>query len=412
VPIRYMGTKRTLAPLVRSAILDLQPSGQVADLFSGMGSVAAALAPAAPVLTNDLLAFTAAFARARFLPFNRPTMESIGRQLYPAFEECRSELRTIYARRLRAEWIAMQAGPEGLAAYMVGAPHVGTSRSWRTQARKAHEATGIQYYRLTVTHFSASYFSTAQAIELDSLRFAIDQVAAGHASSAPSQDRLHDWLLSGWLAAAGRVINAPGHTAQFLKPATHPAYIRLVSRWRRSIWGAFLDGLAEMRPIGTAAWRHGNAVTNQDALQVLSSPESEGITLVYADPPYTKDSYSRYYHVYETLYKYDYPDSIGAGRARSDRVSDEFSLVTKVANVFSRLFAQVSERGLPLVLSYPSNGLLTRRGLTPQDLLSNFFSVHKHITTGLDHSTMGASKGSSRKLAEENVYVCLPRSTT
>jgi adenine-specific DNA-methyltransferase len=410
VPIRYMGTKRTLAPLVRSAITELRPSGQVADLFSGMGSVAAALAPTTPVLTNDLLAFTTAFARARFLPFDRPPLDEIARQLYLPFDKCRSELRATYARRIRAEHRAMQESPKQLAMYMRDAPHAGSSRSWWTTARAAQRATGLEHYRLTTTHFSSSYFSTAQAIELDSLRFAIDEVTSEGADADGGRSPLRDWLLSGWIGAAAAVINAPGHTAQFLKPSTRPAYVRLVSRWRRSIWATFLDRTGELRPVGTAMWRRYNTVTNQDALQLLNSPETDGISLVYADPPYTKDSYSRYYHVYETLYEYDYPDSVGAGRTRSDRLPADFSLATRVVEAFTELIRRVSERGVPLILSYPSKGLLTRKGFAPQDLFGEFFELKKHIVTGLDHSTLGASKGTSHKLAEENVYVCLPRS--
>jgi adenine-specific DNA methylase len=56
MPVRYMGTKRALAPLVRELIDDLaRPGDRVTDLFSGMGSVASALAPQYSVTTNDLL---------------------------------------------------------------------------------------------------------------------------------------------------------------------------------------------------------------------------------------------------------------------------------------------------------------------------------------------------------------------
>src|ERR1700679_3481881 len=83
--LRYMGTKRALAPIVRDAVASLGKRGQVADLFSGMGSVATSMASTAPVLTNDTLAFTTTFARARFLPSERPPISQMVRGLFPDF---------------------------------------------------------------------------------------------------------------------------------------------------------------------------------------------------------------------------------------------------------------------------------------------------------------------------------------
>jgi len=46
-----------------------------------------------------------------------------------------------------------------------------------------------------------------------------------------------------------------------------------------------------------------NRVEVSDALSLLKSSRVSSVTAVYADPPYTKDQYSRYYHVYETMYR-------------------------------------------------------------------------------------------------------------
>ena len=131
-----------------------------------------------------------------------------------------------------------------------------------------------------------------------------------------------------------------------------------------------------------------------------------GVGAVYADPPYTKDQYSRYYHVYETLYRYDFPDSHGAGRVRSDRFSTGFCLKSGVVGAFEELFDAVASRGIPLILSYPTEGLLASRGLTVPDLLTDRLNLAAVHSFQAQHSTMGASSGSTTKDATENLYVC------
>jgi adenine-specific DNA-methyltransferase len=208
---------------------------------------------------------------------------------------------------MAAEEYAVASGRHSLMEFMITAPHVGTSPSYRARAEQArlHEERGASAYCLTTLYFSGGYFGTRQAIELDALRYAIDQVIPGGAGG----DR--DWLLSAWIATAAAIINAPGHTAQFLKPASEKAYRRIRSNWSRGVWSTFLDQAKRLQPCGDRNWRLQNRISSMDALEFVEEAEAfETIGLVYADPPYTEDQYSRYYHVYETLYLYDYPDSV------------------------------------------------------------------------------------------------------
>ena len=168
-----------------------------------------------------------------------------------------------------------------------------------------------------------------------------------------------------------------------------------------SIHRSYVERIAGFAVVGEA---HNGA----DALELVGSSEFDGVGTVYADPPYTKDHYSRFYHVYETLYRYDFPESEGAGRYRPDRFSTPFSLARDVEEAFRRLFASIAKRDLPLVLSYPDNGLLHRDGRHVTDLLQEHFTIEQTHNMTLQHSTLGASKGSHVKSAREGVYVCVP----
>src|SRR5690606_1288340 len=154
---------------------------------------------------------------------------------------------------------------------------------------------------------------------------------------------------------------APGHFAQYLRPSSDAALRRILASRRRSVWDSLLEDLALIRPYGESAWRSKNRVFGHDALAIwphLDAPDV-GPAIYYADPPYSKDHYSRYYHVLETLSRYDYPDSRGRGRYRPDRFRSSFAVKSEVVSSIRSLAARVAERASVLLLSYPSTGLLT-----------------------------------------------------
>jgi adenine-specific DNA-methyltransferase len=284
---------------------------------------------------------------------------------------------------------------------MANAPHRGNSGRVRSLAIAAADLRERSDYVMTTLYFSGSYFSSRQAIALDALRFALDGVEPGP---------LHDWLMSCWLATAARLVNAPGHTAQFLKPNSDPVFGRIVRQWRRPVWPTFREMLATLRPVGSKGWRLRNRVISAEAGELVKDGRRlKSIGAAYADPPYTKDHYSRFYHLYETLYEYDFPDSQGAGRYRSGRSPSRFSLATEVVPAFSELLQNLALREIPLVLSYPSDGLIQQTGTNLRELIETEMSIRRHIRISTTHSTMGAHRGGSSKNKEENLYVCVPR---
>ena len=396
--VRYMGTKRHMADHVRDAIGELTHEGRVVDLFSGMGSVAESLRDTASVVTNDALSFTATLSRARFTARQRGASPSAtAARLRPAFDARLHELKQKYSEQLASEELALAGTRPDLVEYMQRALHVGNSAVHRRAARAAAVASTSARYELASLYFSAGYLSLHQAIEVDSIRSAID-------CDTYLGDR--DWLLGAWIAATSVLVNAPGHTAQFLRPNSASAHTRIARTWARSVWDEFVTALDTVALVGTEEWRSKNSVFVGDALELVSTGQLREIGTIYADPPYTKDQYSRYYHVYETLYRYDYPDSSGAGRNRSDRFTTGFSLKSAVVASFHDLCRNVARMRVPLVVSYPSSGLLADFDLTVEDIASEYFADVETLSFEALHSTMGGSTGTSKKTATENLYVC------
>lgn len=397
--IRYMGTKSHMSSKVRDIVDSLEPSGNVVDLFSGMGSVAQALSPRWQVTTNDFLEFTTVFSNYRFKTTeDQPRAEALLSQLKPFYRSHFQNLSAAYNQHLQKEAQVIQGGHLELRHYMETTSHVGNADILRDEAKQASKTSDPKSrYRLTYLYFNSGYFSARQALELDSIRYAIDVNLKGA-----------NWLrgIAALLSTVSRVINAPGHSAQYLKPRNAETAKRIQKYWAKNCWLIFSENLSDLLPLGTSEWRANNEVVHGDALDFFRSRAADNVGAVYADPPYTRDQYSRYYHLYETLYKYDFPASTGAGRYRDGRVTTAFSSRTQVESAFERLAGEVSKRSVPLILSYPESGLLQHTGVCLKKLLEPYFSSVTDIKIRAEHSTMGGSGGRSKKSATEMIYVC------
>jgi adenine-specific DNA-methyltransferase len=108
-------------------------------------------------------------------------------------------------------------------------------------------------------------------------------------------------------------------------------------------------------------------------------PSTERFNTVYADPPYTRSHYSRYYHVLETMALRDRPKislsniqsrfSLSKGIYRDDRFSSSFGVRSKAEHEFEELFALCRANKMNLVLSYSPFSEL--KAVTPRILTIN-----------------------------------------
>jgi adenine-specific DNA methylase len=95
-----------------------------------------------------------------------------------------------------------------------------------------------------------------------------------------------------------------------------------------------------------------------DALDSMSADT----TIVYADPPYTRDHYSRYYHTLETICFRDIPEIstmvskgrtlISRGVYRKERHQSPFCIKSQAAGAFNMLCSKCSDRNVNLIISY------------------------------------------------------------
>jgi adenine-specific DNA-methyltransferase len=235
--IKYLGSKRTLTPLLERLASRL-PIGSACDLFAGTTRVGQAFRRAGcRVVSNDLATYSEAFGHAYIAAdhhLDRP--------------------------RLRGLLACLQALP--------GRPGYVTETFCR-QAR---------------------YFSPDNGARIDAMRDAIDGLTGDPA--------LRGCLLTSLIEAADRVDSTCGLQMAYLK--------RPASRSLREL------ELREPEPVEGPA----GEVTRLDAAELAGA--LDGVDCAYLDPPYNHHSYFSNYHVWETITRWDRPETYGVARKRVD----------------------------------------------------------------------------------------------
>lgn len=401
--VSYMGTKRFLSPTI-CKLISTADSGPLLDLFSGVCTIGSELAIDRQVWCNDTQLFSYGVAQALFqsqsLPLAVDTVIDLA-QIY--FLENMKHLEALYKEQLDLEKNTFSKPVlSQLQLLKFKMPYSGTSQKLNELRESyANQLDKFPYCLFSIS-YAGSYFGLHQCMAIDSIRYAIDQLAIN--KDINSDEKL--WLLIALEKAMNRISTSTGHFAQYMS-INDKNQKRFLNQRNKSVWRKWLKCMDELSPIGSRSWRRKNRSFNQDAIALLENLKNsaECPAVIYADPPYTKDQYSRYYHLYETLIKYDYPECSSNGRYRSDRYQSSFSLAKEVDSAVEQLIQKSSEICSNLVFSYPESGILkdSRRKIT--SWLADYFKAEcsilevKHL-----HSSLGGSKGNESNAVVEIIY--------
>ena len=402
--VSYMGTKRKIAQRV-ARIVAQQPPGPLLEIFSGMCTVSTAVGQSRPIWCNDVQMFASTVAAAFFT--SRPLsvgFECAATLALPHFRDNAALLRDRFARALNWEERALASGSVSrVRALEQRMPNVAGDDELELERVLLTARPSTMPYRMFSITYSGGYFGLDQCVEIDSIRFAIDRLLATRSIDAND----HRWLCLGLCQAVSKVATTTGHFAQHMR-ANDRNIARYVAQRRRAVWPEWLRAVFDNHPVGTASWRARNRVYRRDAGPLLGDLQRGGVrpTVVYADPPYTRDQYSRYYHLYETLLRYDYPASRGSGRYRPDRFRSPYSMKTSVTHAIDGLVAACTALGSTLVLSYPERGMLPRSTEVIPDLIARHYGRPPRVYhVAASHSSFGASKGRQNYPVQERIYV-------
>lgn len=373
-PIHYLGSKLRMLEPIETALQDLRPDySRVCDLFAGSGTVASQLAREKNVTAVDIQEYSRVICSALLKPVEIDR-EYLNGQLRNAIHESeRSGLLWATLPLIEFEESAIAQAEHGdlrelcdllelgplAAALWAQRSAIQSEKIERILVEVRRRMSGLSNLKESSTallNFGGLYFSFKQAIGLDLCLSLVDS----------NKRQASDTIIAAVLSTASVIVNTVGKQfAQPIRPRDKNGNYKrnlsgLVQRDRhKDVFSQFLVALEAYELNSSIATE--NNVVRSDFREFLAGAGGE-TDIVYADPPYTRDHYSRFYHVLETLALRDSP-SISTnktrgvvlpsrGAYRTDRHQSPFCIRSEAPKAFEELFALISASRVPLVLSY------------------------------------------------------------
>ncbi|WP_218061441.1 DNA adenine methylase [Paenibacillus kribbensis] len=376
-PIHYLGSKLRILDFILNTIDQVEPSGGgVCDLFAGSGTVSRHLSRFRPVTSVDIQEYSRVICSALLKPVARGfnVNEFLEGCLNSShYEKLYSSIQPMIEYESFCINQALHGDPNPLCeliekgsilSYEQGMNldcsselnHVLKSTVSRLETSKL--TTGAD--ALVVRYFGGIYFSYLQSLQIDSILDAIHKLP----------QEAQDTFLASVLSTASDIVNTVGKQfAQPIKPrnadGTPKKNIgnRVQKDRSKDVFLVFKEWLELYLAQEKSVFDHYvYKMDYSDALDYIYKSNINSTKVVYADPPYTRYHYSRYYHVLETICLRDNPKvsrtnlnggtNLSKGIYREDRHQSPFSIKSQATTAFESLFKKVRQLDVPLVLSY------------------------------------------------------------
>jgi adenine-specific DNA methylase len=371
-PIHYLGSKLRVVDAIGQLADQVDPRGsRICDLFAGSGTVSSAIGRQRAVTAVDVQDYSRVLCSALLKPATLSQLESndlYNRALNSAFyEEIKWAAQALIQYETRSMEEARQGRADSIFDLIESSPIVGSTQFRRNKSplhdafRKSRERLCELGYAsgpktVVLRHFGGVYFSYCQAAELTALLDVATQ-CTGRARST---------VMAAILSSASEVVNTVGKQfAQPIRPRDRGGkpkrhlLQKVITDRSLSVFPIFSRWLDRYRSVPETHKAH--RIVRADYRDALDL-HCEGVGIIYADPPYTRDHYSRFYHVLETMCLGDDPQisathpskngTIGRGIYRTDRHQSPFCIKSQAPNAFLSLFRSVQNVGVPLILSY------------------------------------------------------------
>jgi len=373
-PIHYLGSKLRIVNKIRETIDSLDPSyGPVCDLFAGSGTVSQALSLNRDVIAVDIQEYSRVLCSAILHP-TKCDLSSI-EEFVPGVLSSEHYRVSSWVFEPLVDYeeeclnIATTGNLEPLCDFLENGSFVsfehGVCRTANSALIAAMEEVQVRLNdvrlidspsTLVARYFGGVYFAYSQACQLDALLESVAKLPPGQ----------KDIFLAAVLSTASEIVNTIGKQfAQPLRPRSPAGNPKsnlpeLVSRDRLSNVIDLYENWLK-RYVAMPRTNRSHKFIRSDYQEAFE--DLKGIVrIVYADPPYTRDHYSRFYHVLETLCFRDNPristvringrDLMSRGIYRVGRHQSPFCIHSKAPKAFATLFGGVKSLGVPLVLSY------------------------------------------------------------
>ncbi len=369
-PIQYLGSKlRSIDYLTDWTSNRFPNGGTVLDLFTGTSVVAQSFADSGmQVVATDAMAFCSVFAES-LLCIGRTSSNASPSSLLdivtsisdsaiisPEFEKlAHMEQRALEASDAHKFFEMSKSIPQAWR------DNCSPSKSPIKWPRRPEYVTLIDNKQEAIisSHYAGTYFGVEQALTIDKYRAAIEVAFMSKALSRWE----YVTALTALLSSCSSAVFSPGkHFAQYHRIDESKDLKfhqkRILSDRSISIEKAFMAALDEI-------WKRPNQAENEHiALNTSMEDLIEkqdllpAIDVIYADPPYTAQQYSRFYHIPESIVKFrpqemqEFRGGITAGLYPTNRFKSRFSSKRQAPDAFANLinFSNVLEADL--LISY------------------------------------------------------------
>jgi 16S rRNA G966 N2-methylase RsmD len=379
-PIHYLGNKSRILDRLEAAINEVARAGTpVCDLFAGSGVVARRLATNRPVVAVDVQEYSRVVTSALVNPAPLAPGEIdilIRRAALHENDLRMPQVEALIRHERQAMADALIGMPDALCDILEFGSVVASTASnslppsLAELVSKALSAMPKGPNSVLTRYYGGIYFSYEQAVQLDSLAAAVRELDEPTRTTA----------LAALLSTASDTVSTVGNQfAQPIRPRTSDgrakgAVIRIVARSRLTpsipLYRHWIQMYGRLRPtVGP------HSVIRSDFRDALASPPTD-FAAIYADPPYTRDHYSRFYHVLETIALGDEPvvstvsingaTQLSRGLYRGERHQSPFCVKSTVNSAFQGLFQAAKNLAVPLVLSYSPYASGTPSRLQPR----------------------------------------------
>ena len=220
-------------------------------------------------------------------------------------------------------------------------------------------------------NYTDTYFSEQQCVDIDSIRFSLEDL----------KSPMKEYVLTLLMSVMCKVQSSPGHFAQFM-PKEHK---RIVPLRAMNVYELMFSKNLDFQNFIKSEYT--NLIFNLDYNILLENKVIDSVECYYLDSPYTTDQYSRFYHVLETVAKYDYPVLEHKAKYRNDRSKSKFSSKNTVRDEFEKIISFVAKKGKKLVISYSNKGVLNADELI--ELSKIYFSNVNVKYFDYKHSSQG-----------------------
>lgn len=375
-PMQYLGAKLRSLEVVGQAIDSLgTPPKHALDLFSGSSVVSQYMkSKGMRVTANDAMGFCSVVAEATIGNVDcKNTPEQLIKLIERDVES--SSAWKLYGEYAKSEQKAVDdKQPEALIEMYHNLPQAWRDSRLAPLQEEGREC-GFKRGDVISSLYAGTYFGVNQAVSIDYIRSRIEELMKKMLITKYEESLLLTALVS---AMSKSVFSAGKHFAQphLIRDGKDQSFIKRRILTDRSvlIFNEFEGALRELFELRVNSPSNNSIAVKGAFENLLEEGCQDPYDLIYVDPPYTAQQYSRFYHIPEVLINYEFPElqlvkgNVTRGLYPADRFKSRFCSKREAGNAFEDVFNLADKNNSSLIVSYS----LSKNGVTGNDRMISF----------------------------------------